>query len=116
LICGLEVCFFAISGFPFQTVFGSSETVQLYQRAMLCMAIGYNPLNARGGGGSFRKHIPPLHYMIKRFHAASSRSGLNKCASRPQCDFNRVKNSGSLSARAIKRANPRASPVEKYPG
>jgi hypothetical protein len=60
-------------------------------------------------------HIPPLHFLIKRFHAASSRSGLNRHASRPQCDFNRVRNSESLSARAIKRANPRVSPVEKYP-
>jgi len=57
----------------------------------------------------------PLHFLTKRFQAASSRSGLNRCASRPQCDFNRVRNSGSLSARAIKRANPRVSPVEKYP-
>src|SRR5215468_11825449 len=57
LICGLEVCFFAISGFPFQTVFGSSETVQLYRSAMLRMAIGNNPLNARGR----RRVFPPTH-------------------------------------------------------
>src|SRR5215470_11625750 len=78
---------------------------------MLCMAIGNNPLNARGGG-SFCPHIPSIHQLIKPFHAASSRSGLNRCSSRPQCDFNRVRNSGSLSDRAIKRANPRVSPVE----
>jgi hypothetical protein len=35
LICGLEVRCFAIGGFPFQTVFGSSNSVQLYRRPML---------------------------------------------------------------------------------
>src|SRR5262245_37826046 len=47
LIRGLEVFCFAISGFPSQTVLGSSEPVQLYQCAMLCMAIGNDQLNAR---------------------------------------------------------------------
>jgi len=36
LICGLDVCGFAIGGFPFQTVFCPAESVQLYRRAMLC--------------------------------------------------------------------------------
>jgi hypothetical protein len=35
----LEVCFFAISGFPLQNVIGSSEPVLLYRRPMLCRLV-----------------------------------------------------------------------------
>jgi hypothetical protein len=68
-----------------------------------------------GAGKQIAPHMPPLHLLINRFHAASSRSGLNRRSKRSECDFNSARNSESLSARAIKLAKPRVSPVEKYP-